>query len=367
MNFGASFSKHRFIYLVEILAGTCLVFILRGSFYEAVVDVSVSPPENIRKTDFSWITVNEWFNGQIYIISSYTLLKDIASDINFERLGRMVYAKRLGASDIIRISVKSEEKPEMLLKLAAEISDLYIKKINEETPGEKKSKESDAAKEISKKDDGLILKNTIEAMYTERAKIKKDIQAAAEQINSYQLSLDKYKQSGAMPQDIKDRIQRIESEISILNRKLTQLRATYTENWPEVSSLKEKLDPLEQEKGRLTSELSIALKNEAEVRQIRGRIDDENKRLAKLKDELNLIDIRLDESLKTIAAKTTPVPEEVKERSSKGMSYAYILNPPTINFLPDLLIQLINSALIALAIWFAIGLYFRLRRSLRPK
>ncbi|MFA5255425.1 MAG: hypothetical protein WC419_01860, partial [Candidatus Omnitrophota bacterium] len=63
--------------MTGILMCTCLIFILRGPFYESVVDISVSPPENIRKTDFSWITVNEWFNGQIYIISSHTLLKDV--------------------------------------------------------------------------------------------------------------------------------------------------------------------------------------------------------------------------------------------------------------------------------------------------
>ena len=79
---------------------------------------------------------------------------------------------------------------------------------------------------------------------------------------------------------------------------------------------------------------------------------------------MKLIDIRLDESLKMIVEETTqPVPETVKERSSKGMSYAYILNPPTVNFLPDQGMQVINGAFIGLAIWFAIGLYFHIKRS----
>ncbi|MDD5173462.1 MAG: hypothetical protein WC482_04180 [Candidatus Omnitrophota bacterium] len=348
---------------------TCLIFILRGPFYESVVDISVSPPENIRKTDFSWITVNEWFNGQIYIISSHTLLKDVVSDINGEKLRKMVHAKRLGAADIIRLSVRSEEKPETLLKLAAEISDLYIKKINEDTPEEKKNKEKKderekeaLKKEALKKDGNLILKNSIDALYDKRVKIKSDIYASIEQVRNYELSLNKSRQDGTRSQDIKNRLSGIENETSALTQKLTHLRTIYTDNWLEIVSLKEKIGPLEEEKRRLMSELNLALKREAEERLICDMRDNENTRLSKLKDELNLIDIRLDESLNMMTEETPPVPEMVKERLSKGMSYAYILNPPTLNFLPDLEIQLINGAFIGFAIWFAIGLYTHIRR-----
>jgi hypothetical protein len=363
MNLNINFNKYRFRYLVGILACACLAFILKGSFYEAVVDISVSPPEDIRKTDFSWITVNEWFNGQTHIISSHTLLKDVVSDISGERLRKMVYAKRLGAADIIRISVRSEEKPETLLKLAAEISDLYMRRINEEAPEEKRNKGSGNAKEVLKKDDSLFLKNAMDVLYSERAKVKKDIQTAVEQIDSYQLSLDRSKQESARSQDIKNRTYLIESEISALNQKLTHLRTIYTENWPDIIGLKEKIVPLEREKRRLVSELSVALKNEAAERQISDMMSVENKRLDKLEDELKLIDIRLDESLKMMEEEATqPIPEAAKERLTKGMSYAYILNPPALNFLPDLETHIVNGAFIGFAIWFAIGLYLHMKR-----
>jgi len=121
-----NFERLKYLYLFLVIAITTFLFVIRGPAYEVYTDISVSPPEKVRRTDFSWITVNEWFNSQCYIITSHAILRDVASDLSENKLKGIVSAKRLGAADIIRITASSGDKPEKLLELVSSVADLYL-------------------------------------------------------------------------------------------------------------------------------------------------------------------------------------------------------------------------------------------------
>ena len=124
------FTTKKVIFLLIGILSVSLFAILKAPLYEVFVDVQVDPPEEVRRTDFSWITVGQWFTTQAHIITSYTILKDVRSEIGLNRLRRIVSAKRLGAADIIRISIRSDDNPVELEKTVNDIADLYLKRQN---------------------------------------------------------------------------------------------------------------------------------------------------------------------------------------------------------------------------------------------
>jgi len=354
-----NFPRYKYAYLIIIIASVTAFFVLNNPLYEAVIDISLSPPENARKTDFSWITVNEWFISQTYIITSHSILKDVDSDFSENKLKRIVRAKRLGAADIMRISVRSEDNPEKLTKLAGDIAVVYLKYLQKESAKAESGKEG--AADVNPDAAEISTKNT-DALYREREKIVVYIKKLSENLKSYDLKMKKTELELQRVNRTNDRIRQIESELFGSTQRLAKLKEEYTDNWPEVASVKEKVDLLTREKEALAPQVVSLEKLEYQKLEIQDQVNALTKSINAIKERNSLIDKRIAQLINASSAvekEQARVKDLLSDTPMRGPNEpAEIINPPTVNFLPDLGIQLTYGVIGGYALWFLLNLLF---------
>ena len=353
-----NFSRYRFIIPIAVLASSLLILALRGPFYEAFVDVSVSPPENIRRTDFSWITVNEWFLTQSHLIESHAVLKNITHETNEEKLRKIVSAKRISGADIIRISVKSNEQVDKSIKICEEIASLYVKIINKE---EGVPVKEEIREEISQRKNE-VLTVTINTLTKQQNRLKGELLLVNQKLQDYEIELSKLQVEAKILGDSQIKIIQLDNQIAGLNQKLAQLRTIYTDNWPAVVELKQKVEPLEKERLKLFESLPPAQEIEDRKNELTAQIRNAKTNIENIKAEINRTDNRLNSALASLSL-AQGVPEQKinppQKISPEETGFAFIINPATINFFPDLGTQFIYSGLIAALSWLALRMIFR--------
>lgn len=347
-----NFEKNRFNYLYISISVACLFFIVRGPFYEVLTDISVNPPENVRRTDFSWITVNEWFNSQAYLIKSHEILKNVKSDMKEERIKRIISVKRIGAADVIRISARSSDSISELTDLVENISTAYLANMGY-APGTTPMVSQDIT-------DGNTAK--IDMEYTEnlkgsRAGITGEINRVEAMISAHE------KRTGITDSELKKlqntehRAAEIDIETMRISQELDRLKKIYTENWASVSDLTAKLTALKSERELLVSGLEKKALLENEKIELKAILAEESRKLASLKSEAMAVDKKIDERTKAYSAGRATGPVISKAIEDKNRGEALIINPTTTNFLPELGIQVVYGTVVGSVLWFLAGMF----------
>jgi len=330
----AKMAKSKSLIIIASLVFAPLFALFTGPSYEVYVDIKVNPPENIRRTDFSWITVNEWFNTQAHLIDSYFVLKEVKTDIPIGRLRKMVSAKRLGNADIIRLYVRASGKASELEDIATQLMTIYLKHL-EAVCGPNNVGPTEAEAQDDKANHIEIIK----LLNTEKAKALKEFDIISGHLKNNTEKLEKVKTSQAMLKDIQTRLRQIEREMATSKRKLTTIRKIYAEDWHEVVSLKRTIVMLAEEKKELNRELIINQRVEDTRLELKKRITNEEDALKALKLDLADIEKRRN-SLKKI------------HRPEEKTKYCYIINPPTFVSLPEFALRLFLGASLILSFWF---------------
>ncbi|MCX5679822.1 MAG: hypothetical protein NTZ95_04105 [Candidatus Omnitrophica bacterium] len=361
-----NFIENKPVYLGVVIFFSCAAFIIRSPFYEAFIDVSVSPPENIRKTDFSWITVNEWFNSQKYIITSYAMLKKAQTGIDEEVLKKIIFVKRVGAADIIRISAMADYKPEMLANTVDMIANAYVSTLNRSVVTDEKDKWPAEGKDLNDVISAYI--KEIKSLSDERESFENKLKSATEYEALCDSELNRSFVGSGRAKEISDKISNLDAEILKLTHRSNFLKEQYTDNWPEMVDLNSKIDWMRSEKTKLVSELDSAVKYDekkgmlsVEMRIARVASDGYQKQLDLLQAKLE----DLEGKKNAAEARLEPVKSASFEVSDTGFTKkegAFILNPPAINLLPDLWLQLIEGSFTGLLIWAAINAILRSRK-----
>lgn len=368
-----SFNRHKLIYFCIIATLTSLVSILTGPLHEVYVDISVSPPENVRRTDFSWITVNEWFMTQAYIIMSHDILKDVTSKIGEERLKQVISAQRLDAADIIRISAGAKENPFELEEAIGQIAEIYLKRVNKPEEAKKLPKEPEKKAEV--KFNQVTYQRELDLLSIDRQNLENEINNIEGHLKTQEDNLKEVQDNQAKINDLAGHIANIDSQLSGKKQRLTSLRTTYADAWPEVAKLKQEVDMLEEEKGKYSQELTVESgilhKNEEKKNKLNISIRNDKEAIDNRQKELTGINNRIKEITELITAKE----EEAKKKeeapktevtSEKKEEQGYILNPPVINFLPELWVRLFFGFLSGCLIWYIAYLILRKTNSSLP-
>ena len=340
------FKKYKIIYLLVILLFALLFAIRDAPLYHAVfVDITVEPPESVRSRDFSWIAVNGWFITQTRLIKNDVILEGVKSDISKQKLKKIVSANRIGASNIIRISICSDEDLAKLKSLVSDIANLYLNQLDK--PG----KETDRLKKADQTD----RKRTHDALLSDRMRIKEEIGAINKRLKDYEIELTLLGAKPIQLRTIKERIEEIDKTLVSLKTELVNLRLVYTDNWPQTSRLKNQIDTLEIERQKVDSGLPAAQKLEGEKADIISNIDKDKKDAEILQNELKATDNRLGQIEQEDAVKQQDV---LKKKAPSGC----IITAPTQNtqkIFPILGMRLLIATVIGVIFWFLMGLILK--------
>lgn len=353
------FLKNKYFYLGISLFFCCVAFIARGPFYEAFVDVSVSPPENIRKTDFSWITVNEWFNSQKYIITSYAILKKANVGIEEEKLKEMIFVRRVGAADIIRISVMADYRPEMLVSIADAVAKTYVSTLNRSVVTVEGGKLPVEGKDLNEVISAYA--RDIRSLCEERENIKNKLKSATDYEALCEAELNGSFSASGRAGEINNKVSQLDEEISRAVQRANILKEQYTDNWPEIVDLNSKIDSMKNEKAKLISRIDGAVRYDEK----KGMLSVE-RRAAKVASDgyskqLDLLETKIEnlENKKSAAeariGPSKPAFSEIPDEVFNKKEGAFILNPPAIDFLPALWWQLIKGVFTGFFIWAIIN------------
>ena len=353
------FLKNRYFYLGFSIFFFCVAFIAKGPFYEAFVDVSISPPESIRKTDFSWITVNEWFNSQKYIITSYAILKKANVGIDEEKLKEMVFVRRVGAADIIRISVMADYRPEMLISISDAIAKTYVSTLNRSVVTAEGGKLPIESKDLSEVISAYA--RDIRSLREERENIKNKLKSATDYEALCEAELDGSFADSGRASEINKKVSQLDDEISKIMHKASILKEQYTDNWPEIVDLNGKINSMKTERAKLISRIDGAVRYDEK----KGMLSVE-RRAAKVasdgnEKQLDLLEVKIEnlEDQKSAAeariGPSKPAYSEIPDEVFNKKEGAFILNPPAIDFLPDLWWQLIKGVFSGFFIWAVIS------------
>lgn len=342
------FKRYKIVYLAIILSCSMLIaFLTAPSYPGAFVDISVEPPGNVRMTDFSWITVNEWFITQACLIKGDEILDGIKTDIGKEELKRDLSVGRLGAANIIRISISSNRDIGKSKKLVGDIANLYLSQLGKpdrEDAGT--SKMNEWRRKIEHGD-----------LTGERAKIVDEIAAADKRFNDYEAKLKQLEARPEQLQQIKIRMASLDKELVGLKAQVVSLQAVYTDNWPAVINLRNNISAKEKERQLLESNLPVAQKTEVEKTGMISEIDKEKKNIQSLQGKINEIDSLLAEREERGAA----VKDE-EAAPSKEPAGNHIITAPTENKQRSGLMlgrRLLIAAIIGVVFWFFVGLIFK--------
>ena len=339
------FKKYKIAYLLIILFFSLLTgFLTAPSCREAFVDISVEPPENVRKTDFSWITVNEWFATQTCLIKSGTILNGVKSDLSEENLEKVVSVNRLGAANIIRISVSTDKDIETAKKLAGDIANLYLIQLN--NPDKAASEVVKTNKWVHGTGRNELLDN--------RLKIEEYLTAANKRSEDYEAKLKILEAKPDQLQPIKDRIAELDRALPSLKAELASFKSADTDNLPSVVKLRNQVGIWEKEKQRLEQGLSVAQKAEDERADITGKIEKDTNDIEILQDKIREIDNELSAQRKTEEGAVK------KEDAPKGgITGNRIITPPTENTKKAVLglgARLLAAGIIGVIFWVFVGM-----------
>jgi hypothetical protein len=340
------FKKYKIIYLAFILSiSLWIAFVTAPSYREVYVDVAVEPPEIARKTDFSWITVNEWFVTQTRVIKSDVILDQVKSDVDKDALEKMLIVGRVGAANIIRISMSSDADIEKSKRLVGQIADLYLKQLNKpemETSGPAKKDEW-----ITKIENGDLTRHNLN--------IKEELAAADKALKDHQTQLDAIKAKPSETAEIKNSIAEIDKALVSLKADLVKLQAVYTDNWPAVVKLRKQIAAQEKEKKEL--EASLPVEDRIEVR--KAEIE---KEIAKDKEKIADINKRLDETKALIAQANMGEEVSMEATAPKEIHANRIITSPRQNrkvLVNKLGRRLLVAFFAGIIIWALIGLLLK--------
>lgn len=352
------FNEYKFLYLTVLIGVASLIFALTSPLREAVVDISVSPPKDVRKTDFSWITVNEWFNSQAHIIRSHHVLKNVEFDGDKDKLREMISAERLGAADIIRIHAKSKDGPKKLLKLVKWVAIFYLNYLRGEF---KEAAISKKEIKLTKKSAEEIREKKIGTLQIDQAKLEKELGVLTQRLNRYNQELKEVEPQLKKQNNARNRISQINGQITAVQRKYNALKGVYTENWPAVSKIKRELEVLEKERDEELSvyELLAADNIEDKGNSVKNNINENRASIARLKNKLKSIDISLNRLVGSPKEEVSV--KKKKSVSGKAKGSGFIINPPAINLLPDLWENLMRGVISGVLVWALMCLVFKKR------
>jgi len=338
------FKKYKFVYLFVILS-LVLHFAVRINplYREVFTDVSVNLPKEVRKTDFSWITVNEWFNTQTHLITSSLILGSVKSDISKNRLKEIISAKRIGASDVIRISIRSNDELIELEHILNEISALYLRHLAK--PDRKTGK--------TRRVKGIDYKKIHDTLYNKHIEIKEKIGLINERLEGYEIKLERLEAEPAQLRETKEGIKRIDAKLAPLKSEYANLKSVYTDNWPSVSKIKRRMDVLEKEKEEFSSKLPAAQKLEDAKSDIKRKINKNKKHIEELRNELKSIDNQLRQARQSEKA------VKKEDAPKKEVRNSYIMTPPTQKIFPELGIRLFIASIVGIIFWFLLGRLFK--------
>lgn len=338
------FRRYKTAYLIIVLfVSIAAAFQITPFYTEIFTDISVKPPADIRKTDFSWVTVEEWFNTQARLITSHSILGDIRSGFGEDKLREMISAKRIGASDIVRISLSSRGDEKELKRILGNISETYLAQLNETS---RRSEDVVVAAPASPESPANMLWDERLRMVAEAEKIKKELKSDEAKLKPVEARLAQLK-------DIKARISRINNELRPMNAELEAMRKKYTDNWPAVAGLKIKADILENEKRDLAANLSAEKALEDEKAKLTEKIDGNRKTVSDIENELKKIDIQ------PVRAEKRPAIVKEKTKGEKEVVAGHIITPPTRKIFPELWIRLSVCLTAGLVLWLLLGLVLK--------
>lgn len=345
------FERNSLAYLIIIISVATFGFMLSGPFYEVLTDISVSPPEVVRKTDFSWITVNEWFNGQTYLITSHVILKNADDLIEESKLKKIISAKRIGAADIIRISARSADNIETLVSVVDAVAKAYM--------------------DVANKDD-LVITPPVEGPSADSEaysrSLNKERDDLSTRISFLRLAIDKLEQKAAAVQldikkgqDLSRRAAELDRDIEKSSLQLEQLKKVYTENWSSVSELTSKINVLKEERNAVSTELERAKRLEAENLALTAEILSSKRELESLGSEKAVLEKKINEISRMPVSRGQMIDMGNEEKYMVGMS-TFIINPTTVNFLPDMGLQILYGMVTGVIVWLLAGLLLKFYR-----
>ena len=353
-------SKHKALFYGITVGLFSLACIATGPLYEVYVDIGVSPPQNIRRTDFSWITVNEWFTTQTCIITSYNTLKDVESNIGVAKLRDIISARRLDSADIIRISARSEADPFAMQEVIAKITSAYLKRLNGTDavkPLPDEAEKINGPEEFLKED-----REELGALQANRGRIEEKIDAEKSKLTMLEKELSAIENSQPNIKELRSRIAALNGQIAVMTQKYSSLKTTYADAWPEVSKLKAEIVALQKEREGYSQVLADGLLTAASTQgrknQLNSDIGDSRQTLGALRQEIASIDDRIGVIIHPAGKSKNK--EIVKEEAipQEERMQGYVLNPPTINFLPELWGRLLFGFLFGTFFWHIIYLIF---------
>lgn len=338
-----NFKKYRIIYLFVILSITLLIAVRIGPLYrEVFVDIRIDPPDNIRKTDFSWLTVGEWFNTQARLMTSYAVLKDVKTNISKDKLRQIVSAKRIGSSDVIRLSIRWRGDVVELKNVVSDMANLYL---------ERPDKPDDEIKKPEKMS-GIYYEKMYSALSGRRAEVEEKIDEINKRLKNYEIELKNIEPDSARLVETMNRVREIDGALITLRSELENLRISYTDEWSPISALKRKISVLENEKQKLDtvleSEQRAAERGKNAKLLIGNKINSDKKDIETLQNNLKIIDDRLQGIRQDENIKEKIIP---KKKAVKG----YIITPPTEKLSPELAIRLVIALIVGLMIWILAG------------
>jgi len=238
-------------------------------------------------------------------------------------------------------------------------------KTEEKKPANKKENSKPAEKE-NRTIDQLEYQRNLNLLYTNREKMKKEIEIISERLKREEMDLNSVDTLPVKYKEIENQIDQINEDLLPLKQKLAQLRTVYAEGWSEVARLREKVNLLEQEREKYRQELAVEFSMAKEVESRKNKIDvdirSDKEKIGNLKKELGIIDSHIKETARFIEARDEEqtVPQEEDEgllwNETKEESAGAVINPPIINFFPELWIRLTFGIFIGFLVWSALGL-----------
>lgn len=341
----ANFKKYKFLYLFLLLAVfVSCAFFASPIYREVYTDISLSPPKEARQTDFSWITVNEYFNTQTRLITSPSLLAEAGYKDGANTVLKNARARRLGASDIIRLTVRSNEGIEELKNTAGRIADTYLAVLS------RAAKKAVIEKPLfdTRKDGG---NGAMEALEKQKKELSLQIESMTKDIAIQKIELAALEKKIADYRSVKSQADAIEGSIAPLKAELSDLSAKYTDSWPAVAALMRKMDSLKRDRQALEVRLEGFSETETEAGKLKAKITADDEALSSMRRTLGNITASIDK-----VEKGMPAPAVNEEQVLKKTADAEIITPPTEIERSDLVVRLSAGAVLAFAAWLILGL-----------
>ncbi|GEM_PF-6773032 len=344
--------RFQYLILLLIISALAVILIAIGPHYEAAADICLQPPENVRKTDFSWITVNEWFNSQGQIISSRKMIEKIEPGAAAAHLKNIVRARRLGAADVMRIYARGNKDPGSLIKLVDNVTIAYMKSLAQ---AECLAQESAGADNVTisatAQNDNIDDKKNMGSLYSTYALIERDIRKITERTEKNKARIQKLNSGIGGSAGIQAKKDYTEQQIISKSKRISELTAVYTDQWPEVSALNLQLAGMKKDMVSLEMDLETSKKNDKALDDVNAKISEDETRLVDLKKKLQSIDLQLSCNISSAPVKAAE--QQIERKNLCG--YGFIINPTSVSIFPFMHIHLALGIVIGLIVWLFIN------------